>query len=70
MADSRRSAERPGRSAEAAESERLRVRDAGLEADPGRTRTVLDIMGEAHAFLGQLSESADDQKPSRPPTIS
>jgi transposase len=68
VADSRRSEKRPRRSAEAAELERLRARNAKLEAELGKTRTALDIMGKAHALLEQLSESADDQNPPTPPT--
>ncbi len=67
VADSRRSEKRPRRSAEAAELERLRARNAKLESDLTMTRTALDIMGKAHALLEQLSESADDQEPPRPP---
>ena len=66
-ADSRRPEKQPKRSAEAAELERLRVRNAKLEAELKKTRTALDIMGKAHALLEQLSESADDQEPPRPP---
>jgi transposase len=67
VADSRRSEKRPKRSAEAAELERLRARNAKLEAELKNTRTALDIMGKAHALLEQLSESADDQQPPTPP---
>jgi transposase len=67
VADSRRPAKRPKKSAEAVELERLRARNAKLEADLTKTRTALDIMGKAHALLEQLSESADDQEPSTPP---
>lgn len=70
VTDSRQSAKRPKRSAEAAELERLRARNAKLEADLTTTQTALDIMGKAHALLEQLSESADNadnQKPPRPP---
>jgi transposase len=67
VADSRRSEKRPKRSVEAAELERLRARNAKLEADLKKTRTALDIMGKAHALLEQLSESADDQEPPMPP---
>ena len=66
-ADSPRSEKRPRRSAEAAELERLRARNAKLEADLTKTRTALDIMGKAHALLEQLSESADEPEPSRAP---
>jgi len=47
VADSRRSAKRPKRSAEAVELERLRARNAKLEAELTTTRTALDIMGKA-----------------------
>jgi transposase len=67
VADSRRSEKRPRRSAEAAELERLRARNAKLEAELSKTRTALDIMGKAHALLEQLSESADDENPPTPP---
>jgi transposase len=67
VADSRRSEKRPKRSVEAAELERLRARNAKLEAELKNTRTALDIMGKAHALLEQLSESADDQQPPMPP---
>lgn len=66
-ADSRWPEKQPKRSAEAAELERLRVRNAKLEAELKKTRTALDIMGKAHALLEQLSESADDQEPPMPP---
>jgi len=66
VADSRRSEKRPKKSTETAELERLRARNAKLEADLTKTRTALDIMGKAHALLEQLSESADDQMPPTP----
>ena len=68
VTDSRRSVKQPKKSAEAAELERLRARNAKLEADLLKTRTALDIMGKAHALLEQLSESADDQTPPAPRT--
>lgn len=67
MADSRRAEKRPKPSVEAVELERLRARNAKLEAELKNTRTALDIMGKAHALLEQLSESADDQQPPMPP---
>jgi transposase len=67
VADSRQSEKRQKRSAETAELERLRARNAKLEAELKNTRTALDIMGKAHALLEQLSESADDQQPPTPP---
>jgi transposase len=66
-ADSRRPEKRPKLSVEAAELERLRARNAKLEAELTTTRTALDIMGKAHALLERLSESADDQEPPMPP---
>ena len=51
-----------------AELDRLRARNAKLEADLMKTRTALDIMGDAHALFEQLSESADDQTPPAPRT--
>ena len=67
VADSRRPEKQPKKSAETAELERLRARNAKLEADLLKTRTALDIMGKAHALLEQLSESADDREPSTRP---
>jgi transposase len=64
-ADSQRPEKRPRKSAETVELERLRARNAKLEADLLKTRTALDIMGKAHALLEQLSESADDGMDSR-----
>ena len=64
---SRRSEKRAKQPVEAAELERLRVRNAKLEAELKKTRIALDIMGKAHALLEQLSESADDQDPPMPP---
>ena len=66
VSDSRRSEKRPKRSAETAELERLRARNAKLESELARTRTALDIMGKAHALLEQLSESAEEKNPPRP----
>ena len=67
VADSRRSVRQPKKSAEAVELERLRARNAKLEAELTTTRTALDIMGKAHALLEQLSGSADEQEPSTRP---
>jgi len=66
VTDSRESGKRSRRSAESVELERLRARNAKLEADLLKTLTALEIMGKAHALLGQLSESAEDQDPPRP----
>jgi transposase len=67
VTDSRRSMKRSKRSTETAELERLRARNAKLEAQLSTTRTALDIMGKAHALLEQLSESADELETPRPP---
>ena len=66
VTNSRRSVKQPKKSTEAAELERLRARNAKLEAELTKTRTALDIMGKAHALLEQLSGSADDQEPPTP----
>jgi transposase len=58
---------RPKNTAEQAELEKLRRRNAKLEADLAKTRMALDIMGKAHALLEGLSESAEND---RPPTRS
>src|SRR4051812_32454470 len=68
-ADSRRPRKQSKKSAEAVEAvelERLRARNAKLEAEL-TTTPALDIMGKAHALLEQLSESAADQTPSTRP---
>ena len=67
VTDSRRSVKQPKKSAEAVELERLRARNAKLEAELTKTRTALDIMGKAHALLEQLSGSADDPESSTRP---
>jgi transposase len=54
---------RPKKSAEQLELEKLRRRNAQLEADLTKTRLALDIMGKAHALLEELSESADSDEP-------
>lgn len=54
---------RPKKSAEQVELEKLRRRNAKLEADLTKTRLALDIMGKAHALLEELSESADNDEP-------
>ncbi len=47
------------RSAEQAELERLRKKNAKLEHELKRTKLALEITGKAHALLELLSESAD-----------
>jgi transposase len=57
---------RPKRkSSEQLELEKLRRQNEKLQADLKKTRMALDIMGKAHALLEELSESADDQMPSK-----
>lgn len=50
---------------EQVELEKLRRRNAQLEAELAKTRLALDITGKAHALLELLSESADSDKPSK-----
>jgi transposase len=57
---------RPKKSAEQIELEKLRRRNAKLEADLTKTRLALDIMGKAHALLEELSESAENGEPPTP----
>jgi transposase-like protein len=47
------------RSAEEIELDKLRARNARLEAELERTKLALEITGKAHALLEKLSESAD-----------
>ncbi len=58
----------PEKSAEAgelaglrAENKKLKARNARLESDLGRTRTVLDIAGKAFALLEGISGSAGSE---------
>ena len=53
---------RPKKTAEQIELEKLRRRNAQLEADLTKTRLALDIMGKAHALLESLSERADSDE--------
>jgi transposase len=62
-ADPATSSKRPKKSAEQVELEKLRHRNAKLEADLTKTRLALDIMGKAHALLEELSESAENNEP-------
>jgi transposase len=54
------------RSAEEIELERLRAKNARLEAELAKTKTALEITGKVHALLEQLSESADTKTRSKP----
>ncbi|WP_420452907.1 transposase [Ilumatobacter sp.] len=51
--------DRRRRSAEQAELDRLRKKNAKLESELERTKLALEITGKAHALLELLSESAD-----------
>jgi transposase len=62
-ADPVTSSKPPKKSAEQVELEKLRRRNAKLEADLTKTRLALDIMGKAHALLEELSESAERDEP-------
>ncbi len=54
------------RSAEEIELEKLRAKNARLEAELSKTKTALEITGKVHALLEQLSESADTDPRSKP----
>ncbi len=54
------------RSAEQVELEKLRAKNARLEAELAKTKTALEITGKVHALLEQLSESADTDPRSKP----
>jgi transposase-like protein len=54
---------RPKKTAEQAELEKLRHRNAKLEAELSKTRLALDIMGKAHALLEEVSEGAENDGP-------
>jgi transposase len=60
------SKQKPRRSPEQVEVERLRRRNERLEAELARTRLALEITGKAHALLELLSESADSDPKSKP----
>jgi transposase-like protein len=62
-ADPATPSKRSKKSAEQIELEKLRRRNAQLEADLTKTRLALDIMGKAHALLEELSESANNDEP-------
>lgn len=61
-ADHTTPARRPRKTAEQLELEKLRRRNATLEAELSKTRLALDIMGKAHALLEELSESAENDE--------
>lgn len=52
---------RPKRTPEQVEIDKLRARNAKLEAELARTRLALEITGKAHALLELISESADTE---------
>lgn len=60
------SKQKPRRSPEQVEVERLRRRNERLEAELARTRLALEITGKAQALLELLSESADSDSKSKP----
>ena len=43
----------------------MRARAEKAEKELARTKAALEIVGKAHALLEMLSESADDDQPSR-----
>ena len=57
---------RKRRSREEVELEKLRAKNARLEAELAKTKTALEITGKVHALLEQLSESADTETRSKP----
>jgi transposase-like protein len=50
---------------ERVELERMRKENERLRSELSRTKAALDIVGKAHALLGQLSESADTEPRSK-----
>ena len=54
------------RTGEQIELDRLRRRNARLEAELERTKLALEITGKAHALLELISESADTEARSKP----
>ena len=54
------------RSAEEVELDKLRAKNARLEAELERTKLALEITGKAHALLEMLSESAGIEPKSKP----
>ncbi|MGH2376099.1 MAG: transposase [bacterium] len=64
-AESAAPAKRARKSAEQIELEKLRRQNEKLTSDLTKTRMALDIMGKAHALLEELSESAENDGPSR-----
>ena len=46
--------------------ERLRRQNERLQAELGRTKAALEIVGKAHALLESLSESADSAPKQKP----
>ena len=56
----------PGRSSEQVENERLRRENERLAGELAKARAALDVVGEAHALLELLSESAEPDQRSKP----
>jgi transposase len=65
LTDGRTASTKPTKSNQDTELERLRRRNAALEAELATTRTALDIMGKARELLEQLSESTREDTPPR-----
>jgi hypothetical protein len=64
--EGREHGEKVGRlSAEQAEIARLRGQLSKAERRLARTEVALEIMGKAHALLGEISESAPDEQSSK-----
>jgi transposase len=61
--DSPASSKRLRKSAEQVELEKLRRQNEKLKSDLTKTRIALDIMGKAHALLGEVSGSAENDEP-------
>jgi transposase len=59
-------ATRVGKSAEQVENAKLRARAERAERELAKTQAALEIVGKAHALLELLSESADNEPPSKP----
>jgi len=58
--------QKPRRSPEQVELEKLRRKTEQLEAELERTKTALEITGKVHALLEQLSKSAAPETKSKP----
>jgi transposase len=59
--ESKRGPGRPPKQPETVELERLRARNAKLEAELVKKEKVIEILGKAHALLEAIAESADTE---------